>query len=173
MRMDDRLIPFMLGVVIVIILLLLTLFYNFMPVISIVNEDNVWKSDDESPNKRVNNVFIENDLIRELSSKEVQDKDCQDNKHKNVFIVGFANVPDLNEDILVHLENESIYTVTLPYLNSNGNMIKIHNKSNKTKNVKSLQKIIHNNCEHSRLVTLKPGRTCLFHNKDNHWELFY
>ena len=169
MKVDDRVIPFVLVSTIVIIILLIAFTVNFLP-FSIENDpDIVYKSDTPKITRNVNNIFYEDDNMNLVG---LHDETKGMNIKSNTFvIIGACEIPQLENDTSIFLTTDDIFTITISQIFDKNISILFYNISNNVKNIKSSSLITTTNTEKSKILTLFPKHLYKLTNDNNVWKL--
>jgi hypothetical protein len=158
--------PAILFSLIIVIILLFSLYYNFI-IKEYVHYDVILEERRTENHGRLSNIkkknIDNNGLIKILDHNISGCKGNDDNvvhtNHDIYYIIGKSTIPDyIDNNIIVKLDSDEIYTVSLDPKRLAGITLNLWNDSNESKNLKTIgeSSFIPNRVFGSKFITLKP-----------------
>lgn len=163
MPFDDRKIPAIIICMVAIILLAIAFYYNFIPSEEINIDDSDLKS---QILRRDSNILFDNIEIKSYGNKI--------DSPGTLIVIGQTELDnDLNNDVLIQLINDTIYTVTMPCVERKGLILNFWNNSNFVKNIKTTSSFISNpdltNPEKGKFITIKQQKVITLQSTGKSW----
>lgn len=160
MRIDERKLPALFIMIVIIISLMIAFLNNFIP-----GEIIYIKDENKTSCDRITNSYYED--VDKNSESPILIPYNKNDIHDIIYIVGNIELGDnLNDGNLIQLNNDLIYTVTLKNKVKKDLSLNIWNNTNTIKNIK-----INFNNKKDKFITLKQQKVINLQSNGNSWNL--
>lgn len=145
--------PAIFFIIIALLFLTISFYYNFIPREKLLKTIHTQET-------------VKSPYITNLSPYIIGQEDKE-----IIYISNSSRIPnDLNDEKIIQLESELIYTVTLPIIKEDNLKITICNNSNSTKNIKSELDIL-SNYNNQKIITMKPYESFVLNFNGEKWDI--
>lgn len=105
----------------------------------------------------------------DLEELEVTEITKQDSPGTLIVISRVELSNNLNNEILIQMINDTIYTVTLPSVERKGFILNLWNNSNFAKNIKTSASFVLGGMEKGKFITMKPQKVLILQSTGKSW----